>query len=192
MIAVEDCLVSEDIVVEQFACNVSACKGACCIEGDAGAPLAPGEASIIEKNIDAIKTEMDKLGLETLDKIGVSETDSFEEEVTTCKPNNECTFAIRQDGVLSCGIEVANNKNNFGFAKPISCQLYPIRVKKYGDYHALNYHRWSVCSDACDRGKKEKISVYEFCKAGLVRKFGNSWYKKLEELASEFLKTKAG
>jgi hypothetical protein len=149
MILVEGCIVSEDVIEQKFHCNVLACKGVCCIEGDAGAPLEKEEAATIKNNIELIKEEMDSSGLETLDKLGISETDSFSEEVTTCKPNNECVFAIRKNGILGCSIEVANEKNNFGFQKPISCHLYPIRVAKYGEYHALNYHKWSICSDAC-------------------------------------------
>jgi len=181
VIIVYDCLVSEDILEKQFACNVNACKGACCIEGDAGAPLDKSEIPIIKKHLEIIKTEMDELGLQTLNQLGISEEDPFDEQVTTCKPNKECVFVTKRDGVLGCAIEIANGKHNFGYQKPISCHLYPIRVKKYGEYHALNYHRWSICADACTRGKEEDIKVFEFGKDALVRKFGEAWYNKLAE-----------
>lgn len=184
MIRIQECLVSEDVIEQQFACNISACKGACCIEGDAGAPLASGEAQIIESHLEQIIPYMDDAGLKTLEQLGISETDTFDEEVTTCKPNAECTFVVKKGGSLQCAIELANQEHAFGFPKPVSCHLYPIRVKKFGEYHALNYHKWSICSAACERGKKEKISVFEFCKTALIRVFGKKWYAELEKVAS--------
>lgn len=187
MIVVQDCIISDDLLDQQFSCNLSACKGACCIEGDAGAPLELAEIHAIEEHLDKIKAEMDTDGIISLEKQGISELDPFDEPVTTCKPNNECTFAVRTNGILSCAIELANRKHNFGFPKPISCHLYPVRVKKYNDYHALNYHRWDICSAACDKGKKEKIAVFEFAKTALVRKFGEDWYNDLEKQANQRL-----
>ena len=111
MIRVDNCLVSEDVVEKEFSCNVLACKGACCIEGDAGAPLEEGELVSIEKNLSAIRDEMDAEGIRTLEKFGSSETDSFDGSlVTTCKPNKECVFVVRKDGILNCAIEIANQK----------------------------------------------------------------------------------
>lgn len=186
MIIVEDALVSEDILEKHFVCNVSVCKGICCIEGDAGAPLANGERKIIEENLPHIRPEMDESGIETLDTFGVSENDSFDEEVTTCKPNKECTFVVRKNGILQCAIEIANAKNNFDFKKPISCHLYPIRIKKYGEYHALNYHKWSICSAACSNGEDKGVRVYQFAKDALVRKFGEKWYDTLTFTAGQY------
>ncbi len=188
MIIVDDCLVSDDILEKQFSCNLSACKGACCVEGDAGAPLEAGEDQLITENLDLIRTEMDDSGIESLNRQGVSELDPFDEAVTTCKPNKECTFAIRENGILLCAIEKANKKHEFGFSKPISCHLYPIRVKKYNEYHSLNYHQWNICSAACDKGKQEQIRVFEFSKTALIRKFGEDWYAKLAYLADNELK----
>lgn len=182
MISVDNCLLSDDVVDKHFSCDLNACKGACCVEGDAGAPLDEEEIPIIENNLHWIREEMDQEGLMSLDKQGVSELDPFDSPVTTCKPNQECTFAIRENGMLLCAIEKANKKHNFGFPKPISCHLYPIRLNKYGNSYALNYHNWNICNAACDKGKKEEIRVFEFAKTALIRKFGADWYKKLEEL----------
>ena len=132
MIKVDDCLVSEDVIEKSFACNVEACKGVCCIEGDAGAPIEPSEIDAIQQNIEAIKDEMDDVGIETLNSRGFSEKDPFDQMlVTTCKPNKECVFVVRKNGILNCAIELANQKKSFNFQKPISCHLYPILVDKY-------------------------------------------------------------
>lgn len=185
MLIVDNCLVSDEIVSEFFACQVTACKGACCVEGDSGAPLEAGEAAQIENNLASIKSYMDEEGLESLKLQGISEKDVFDSEVTTCKPNNECTFAVRKNGILNCAIELAHRDGKSDFQKPISCHLYPIRVSQFNDLTALNYHQWSICSAACDNGKKDKIRVMDFTKDALIRKFGKDWYKKLEQAVEE-------
>ncbi len=188
MLIVKDCLVSEDIVEKQFSCDVLACKGACCIEGDAGAPLEKNEVESIELNLDRIKKEVDDDGLKTLKKSGFVENDPFDQMlVTTCKPNKECVFVVEKGGILNCAIEIANTKQEFGFPKPVSCHLYPIRVGKYSEYYALNYHKWSVCSDACKKGQTEGVYVYKFAKLALERKFGKEWYESLESAVKEYL-----
>ena len=191
MIKVDQALVSEDIVEKLFACNIDACKGACCIEGDAGAPLEVGESDQIAEHLALIREEMDQEGIASLDRQGISELDIFDEPVTTCKPNGECTFAIKKEGALACAIEIANQKHSFGFKKPISCHLYPIRIKKYAEYYALNYHKWDICNPACVRGKEEGIKVFEFAKDALVRKFGMEWYSLLELRVQEYLDSQA-
>lgn len=183
MIIVGDCLVSEDIIEKEFSCNLAACKGACCVEGDAGAPLEDGEDEVIISHLEHIKKEMDETGISVVEHLGVMETDSLGEAVTTCKPNKECVFAVRKEGSLTCAIEIANKKHAFGFPKPISCHLYPVRVKKYNEYYALNYHQWDICSAACAKGKEEGIKVFEFSKTALIRKFGEKWYRELEAAA---------
>tara|TARA_B100000497_G_scaffold96560_1_gene108508 strand:- start:6267 stop:6842 length:576 start_codon:yes stop_codon:yes gene_type:complete len=188
MIKVDDCLVSEDVIEKSFACNVEACKGVCCIEGDAGAPIEPSEIDVIRQNIEQIKDEMDDVGIETLNSRGFSEKDPFDQMlVTTCKPNKECVFVVRKNGILNCAIELANQKKSFDFQKPISCHLYPIRVDKYKEFYALNYHRWSICADACTKGEKEDIKVYQFAQNALERKFGKEWYKNLKKTIQEYL-----
>lgn len=183
MIKVGDCLVSEDLIDKNFSCNVAACKGACCIEGDSGAPLEKEEINLIKERLEKIKPFMDQTGLQTLAEHSFYEFDDFHELVTTCKPNKECVFVTRENGILQCAIEKANEANKFDFPKPISCHLYPVRVAKYGEYYALNYHRWSICADACVKGDKEQIKVYQFAKTALERKFGEAWYADLEDAA---------
>ncbi len=191
MIKVDNCLISEDVVERSFACNVLACKGVCCIEGDAGAPLDPEEIDVIASHIETIKTEMDEEGLALLAKDGFAEKDPSDMmDVTTCKENKECVFVVRKDGILNCAIEIANKKHDFGFPKPISCHLYPIRVAKYSEFYALNYHRWSICADACTKGKEDDVKVYQFAKSALVRKFGDDWYSNLEVAVKEYLNRK--
>jgi hypothetical protein len=188
VIKVDDCLISEDVVERAFACNVLACKGICCIEGDAGAPLDAEELDIIQENLGFIKSEMDEEGLRTLYSEGFAEKDPSDMmDVTTCKPNKECVFVVRKDGILNCAIEIANQKQDFGFPKPISCHLYPIRLAKYSEFYALNYHRWSICADACTKGAEDDIKVYQFAKSALVRKFGERWYANLEVAVKEYL-----
>lgn len=189
MIKVGDCLISEDVIDKSFACNVQACKGVCCIEGDAGAPIEPDEIDTIQQNIGYIKKEMDDDGLKTLSSKGFSENDPFDQMlVTTCKPNKECVFVVRKDGILNCAVELANQKNNFNFQKPISCHLYPIRVDKYNEFYALNYHRWSICADACIKGVTDNTKVYQFAQKALERKFGKEWYESLENCIKAYLK----
>ena len=183
MILIGDCILSQDILEEEFSCNIQACKGACCIEGDAGAPLDKEEIGVIEEHLSLIKQKMDATGIAVVEEKGVWENDPFDEPVTVCKSNGECAFAIRENGILSCAIERANEEHSFGFKKPISCHLYPIRIKKYQDFLAVNYHKWSICSAACEKGKANKIKVFEFAKDALLRKFGSAWFKELEEIA---------
>lgn len=191
MIKVDNCLISEDIVEKSFACNVSACKGICCIEGDAGAPLDKEEVDKIQSHLQEIKREMDETGLKTLKHQGFAEKDPFDQMlVTTCKPNKECVFVVRKDGILNCAIEIANTKNSFNFPKPISCHLYPIRVDQYNEFYALNYHRWSICVDACTKGKKDYVKVYQFAQNALERKFGKTWYASLEKSVKEYFNKK--
>lgn len=185
MVIVDKCLVSDEILSEFFACNIEACKGACCVEGDAGAPLEEGETALIRKNLDAIKKYMDAEGLKSLEKLGISEKDPFDMDVTTCKPNNECTFAIKKDGILNCAIEWAHREEKTDFLKPISCHLYPIRVQQFNDYEALNYHQWSICAAACEKGNNNKIRVMDFAKTALIRKYGAEWFQKLVWAAQE-------
>ena len=138
MIKVDDCLVSEDVIEKAFACNVLACKGVCCIEGDAGAPLDPDEIGIIEKNLDAIKPEMDQTGLELIAKEGFSEKDPFDMmDVTTCKENKECVFVVRKDGILNCAIEIANKKNDFEFKGIVIAEIKQEKFTPQCDFNLI-------------------------------------------------------
>lgn len=183
MIIHEYTLISDDILKEFFACDVLKCKGACCIEGDKGAPVSKAEVKEIEKILPTVFEELTDEHKDFINENGFYEVDDDGELVTTCLDDGKCCFVVEQpNGILNCGIENAYYKNKVDFIKPISCHMYPVRVKDYGTYTALNYHQWYLCSDACDKGNSEQIKVYEFVKTALVRKFGEEWYDGLEQI----------
>ncbi|OYU95135.1 MAG: hypothetical protein CFE21_12575 [Bacteroidetes bacterium B1(2017)] len=184
MIIIGNTLVSEDLFDQEFICNLSACKGSCCVEGDSGAPVTEDEKSIIEQEFDKIKPYLAEPSLLDIEKRTGFEMDEDGEWVTTCLPTGECNFVKKdENGLLSCGIEKSFLAGESKIRKPISCYLYPIRVIKVGDYEALNYHRWDICKAACTLGKQEKVAVYKFLKEPLISKFGQEWYAELEEIA---------
>jgi len=189
MFIIDNTLISEDILEKHFICDLNKCKGACCVEGDYGAPLEQEEIEIIENNLEHIKPFMPKENVEDILKRGFYESDIDSDLVTTCQTNGECNFSFRDDkGILKCAIEAASNNDLLGYKKPISCHLYPIRVAKIGGYYALNYHKWEICKPACELGKERKVAVYQFLKNPLVRRFGIDWYTELEQIAEQFAK----
>lgn len=191
MIIHRDTLLSEDILEQNFICNLDKCKGACCIEGSSGAPFGSGEVELLSSIITHIKPYMSEKGLELLNEKGYFEIDADGDEVTTCLPTGECVFVTYNAiGQLQCAIQNAYQDGIVKFEKPISCHLYPIRTRKVGDYIALNYHQWDICSSACRLGDEMKLPVYKFLKTPLVRNFGAEWYEELEEIASQYLSAK--
>ena len=186
MIIHEQTLLSEDLFEKQFICDLNKCKGACCVEGEFGAPLTVDEIEILKKELPNILPYLTPQAQKELKARGVFEKDSEGDLVTTCLPTGECNFSYRDEkGVLSCGIEQAWKKGKTTFQKPISCHLYPIRISKVGHYDALNYHKWDICKPACALGKKNKMPVYKFLKGALIRKYGEAWYEELELIADE-------
>jgi hypothetical protein len=184
MIVLEDTLISEDILETNFVCQLDKCKGACCVKGDYGAPLEESEINQIEQNLPAIKSFMSVEGLALLNEKGFSETDPLEENVTTCRESGECVFVFYDENMhAKCAIEKAWESGKSDFRKPISCHLYPVRLKELGDHTALNYHKWDICSAACDKGNELNLPLYQFLKDALIRKFGEAWYKELDQLA---------
>lgn len=187
MVIIGNTLISEDIFDQEFICNLSACKGACCVEGDAGAPVSSEEKAAIEENLSLIKPYLTSASLTDIATKTGFEKDEDDEWVTTCLPSGECNFSFRNaQGVLSCGIEQSFLEGKSTIRKPISCYLYPIRVSKVGDYDALNYHKWDICSAACALGKHEKVAVYQFLKEPLIARFGKDWYRELCEVAEAY------
>lgn len=181
MILIEDTVISDDIAEKFFVCNLEKCKGACCVEGDLGAPLEEVELPILDEIYEAVKPYLSKEGIEAIEKQGKYILDEEGDYSTTTIDNNECAYAIYDErGVLKCGIEQAYLDGKIDFKKPISCHLYPIRITKYDHYHALNYDRWSICSAACELGEQLSVPVYKFLKEPLIRAFGEDWYKELE------------
>ena len=179
MIEIANILVSDEIQKIRFCCDLESCLGACCVEGDAGAPLEEEEISLLEDYIEEIKPFMRKEGVEVIEKNGIFDFDSTGEYVTSLINDRDCAFVIYENGVASCAIEKAFENGKIKFQKPISCHLYPIRVTKHKKFEALNYHKWYICQSACTQGKKLELPVYKFLKEPLIRQYGNEWYGKL-------------
>ena len=186
MLIVGNALVSEDIIEKKFACNTHVCHGVCCVQGDAGAPLLAIELAIIEKELPKIQSFLSAEGLKNIEEQGFHTSDPDGEPVTTCLPGGECSFLVYEGLTATCGIENAWKAGKTDFQKPVSCHLYPIRAKQYSEYTALNYHRWSICEPACQRGEQENIPVYAFLKEALIRKMGEAWYEELKAVAADW------
>lgn len=181
MILIENTIISDDIVERKFVCQLNACKGACCVSGDSGAPLDYEETKILEDIYDKIKPYLTEKGIQSIEQFGKYMIDSEGEFVTPLVDGNkECAYTIFENGIALCGIEKAYRDGAIDFYKPMSCHLYPIRIKKHKDYEAINYDRWDVCAPACSFGSKTGVRVFEFVKDALVRKYGEEWYKQLE------------
>jgi hypothetical protein len=180
MIKVGEVLVSDDIAEKEFVCNLDKCKGACCVEGDFGAPLNEDELQILEDIYPIVKPYLTKEGVAAIEKQGVHTTDDDGDLCTPIIEGRECVYAIYdKKGVLKCGIEQAYLDGKIAWKKPISCHLYPIRITKKKEFEALNYHKWNICSPACALGKELQVPIYKFLKDPLIRKYGESWYSEL-------------
>lgn len=190
MIQIEDKLISEDIFSEEFVCNLSKCKGACCVEGDIGAPLDKEETKILDDIYEKVKPYLTREGIKAIEEQGTWVIDPSDGDfVTPMVENRECVYVtFDEKGITKCGIEKAYEDGVIDWQKPISCHLYPIRVQKYSTFTALNYHEWSICSDACALGKELQVPVYKFLKTPLIRKFGKDFYTMLTEAAEEWNK----
>ncbi len=186
MLIVGNALVSEDVLDKQFACQLSQCHGACCVKGDAGAPLEASEIAIIAQEMEKIQPFLSEEGKETIIEQGFHTLDPEGESVTVCRPEGECVFVVYEGLTAVCGIEKAYYAGQTTFKKPISCHLYPIRAKQYGEYLALNYHKWEICEPACQAGKAQQIPVYRFLKDALIRKMGEEWYTELAAVAADW------
>lgn len=190
MFQVEKTIISEEILEKEFVCNLSACKGACCVDGDAGAPLEEDELPIIEEIQPILEKYLRKEGLEAIKAHGPYTTNELGEHETTLINGADCAYVIYDDKkVALCAIEEAYNQGEIQFKKPVSCHLYPIRIKQYSEFAAVNYDRWEICDDACSLGKELSVPVYKFVKQALVRKFGEQWYSELERVAQERQRT---
>jgi len=180
MIAIENTLISDDVFTEFFCCNLSICKGCCCVEGDAGAPLNEDEIDYLEHHIELIKPYLTEKGRETIENTGVFEIAADETTVTPLVNRAECAYlSYDPDGTAECAIEKAFDDGKISYQKPISCHLYPIRISRVGDADALNYDRWTICNDARTEGRKKAIKVFQFLKQPLIRKYGSDWYEQL-------------
>ena len=193
MIQIDDVVVSLDVLQEKFLCDLGACKGECCIEGDAGAPVEQEEVARLEEVLPVIWDDLSPEARAVIKKQGVVYVDEEGDLVTSIVNGKDCVFTCYDEkGTCYCAIEKAYRAGKVNFYKPVSCHLYPIRVGDYGPYKAVNYHRWSVCKAAVLLGKKENVPVYKFLKEPLIRKFGEEWYAALEEVAEEWQKQNKG
>lgn len=182
-------IVSEEIIQKDFVCNLSACKGACCIDGEAGAPLDKSETEKLEEIYPIVKKYLRAEGIEAIESQGTSIERENGELETPLIHDADCAYVIFDDkGVAMCAIEEAYNQGDVDWKKPISCHLYPVRVQDYTEFSAVNYHRWEICDDACVLGKELQVPIYKFVKEALVRKFGEDWYIELEKVASNLKK----
>jgi hypothetical protein len=181
MLQIDDTIISLELLDESFVCDLEICKGNCCIEGDDGAPLENSEVQILENLIPVIWDDLTDKSKEVIRKQGVSYIDDDGEPVTSIVNGAECVFTYTDEsGKCKCAIEKAYRAGKTDFYKPISCHLYPVRLQRYSDYTAVNYHRWSVCNCARKLGGKLGMPVYKFLKEPLIRKFGVEWYEQLE------------
>jgi len=181
MIEIDDKIVSSDLLRECFACDLGKCKGICCVEGDAGAPLELDEVDLLEEEYENYAPYMTEQGRQEVERQGFMVVDSDGDYTTPLVNNAECAYAFSENGVTFCAIERAYREGKCSFLKPISCHLYPIRVKQFSNgSYGLNYHRWSVCRDAVECGKKIGLPVYKALKEPIIRRFGEEFYKALE------------
>jgi hypothetical protein len=188
VILIQDILVSRDVVEERFLCQLDACKGACCWEGDFGAPLEAAELDTLTRIYPDIQPFLRREGIEAIEDQGLyTYFDELKGFGTTLLPDGACAYlTFDETGTAKCGIEKAYEAGATDFQKPVSCHLYPIRVSRNEEigFEALNYDRWDICSAACKAGKKAKLPLFQFVKSALVRKYGQAWFDELEAAAA--------
>jgi hypothetical protein len=188
MLIIDSKVISPEIFKEEFVCNLNACKGACCWEGDYGAPLETEELEVLENIYDQVKPFLRPEGIAAIEKQGVAVYVPEEREFgTTLIDDAACAYMIYEDnGTAKCGIEKAHEAGLIDFPKPISCHLYPIRVEQLenSSFEKIEYDRWDICSAACENGAKLNVPVYKFVKGPLIRKYGEEFYERLEHMAN--------
>lgn len=188
MLQIQDTLVSLDVVEKFFCCDLDSCHGQCCLDGDAGAPLEPGEADKIREILPEIFDDLLPSAQREIRDNGVSYIDEEGDEVTALVEGTNCVFAtLDENGQWLCAIEKAFRKGRIDFYKPVSCHLYPVRLAKYPSFTAVNFHRWKICKAAEVMGRAKKLRVYQFLEGPLTRKFGPDWYAELKATCDEYL-----
>ena len=191
MFVIKDALVSLDLVEKFFACDLNECKGQCCIDGDAGAPLLDKERTEIEKHLEEILPHLTPGGQRAIREEGTAYYDTDGDLVTTLIEGCNCAYyTMTDDGICLCALEKAYRDGKLPQLKPSSCHLYPVRLQKLGHMTALNFHRWKICSSAEKNGRRLGIRAYKFLKEPLIRQFGEEWYEELEKVAEEWLKSR--
>ncbi|MCD8287373.1 MAG: DUF3109 family protein [Porphyromonadaceae bacterium] len=191
MLQIGDTLVALDLVEREFACAPEVCRGACCIEGDSGAPITEEERSLLEKYLPDVWDDLTPAARAVIEAQGVAYVDEEGDLVTSIVEGKNCVFTCYDaEGICRCAVEKAYHERRIPFRKPLSCHLYPVRITRYPSFTAVNYHRWSVCKAAEVLGRKEGIKVYRFLREPLIRCFGESWYDELDRTAQLYLEQK--
>ncbi|TAI47398.1 DUF3109 family protein [Flagellimonas allohymeniacidonis] len=179
-------IISEEILDNDFVCNLNACKGACCVDGQSGAPLEESETKILAELFETVKPFLRAEGIRSIEEQGTFVKGEDGEWETPLVNQSECAYVtFSSEGIAKCGLEEAYNAGVTDWKKPISCHLYPIRIRTYSEFTAINYHKWEICDSACSLGQELKVPIYKFVKEALIRKFGEDWYSELEQVARE-------
>ena len=190
MLQIDDTIVSLSLIEKEFACDLEACKGSCCRYGDSGAPLAEEEGAILERILPDIRPFMREEGYRAIIGEGSFVTDIEGDCVTPLIDNAECAYTVIEDGIFKCAIEKAWHAGAVSFRKPLSCHLFPVRVKSYRNFRAVNYEEWPICRPALAAGRRDGTGLWVSLKDPLVRAFGVEWYDKLLFAATEYNKDK--
>ena len=188
MLQIDDTIVSLALIEKRFLCDLPACKGSCCRYGDTGAPLTPDEASALKRIWPDLLPFLRPEGVSAIKEIGTSTTDIEGELITPLINNEECAYTVMEDDIFKCGIEMAFNAGAVDFRKPLSCHLFPVRIRQYRDFRAVNYEEWTICEPGVACGARHKTELYVFLREPLVRAFGEEWYNKLQWAAGEYHK----
>ena len=186
-IVIDDVIISGELLKEVFTCDLTACKGACCVEGEGGAPLEDEEVPLLEAAFEVVKPYLPEKGLKAIEAQGLY-IEEYPGELATplVDDNRECAYTVfAENGTAQCGIELAWLDGKTPFRKPVSCHLYPVRIHKGNKMEAVNYERWDICSAACALGEKTQIPVFRFVKDALLRKYGEEFYGILEHVYEE-------
>ena len=187
MLQIQDTIISFDILEEAFVCDLSACKGICCVEGESGAPVEESEIACLEKALPFVWDDLSPAAKKVIETQGLVYRDAGGEYVTSIVDGKDCVFTCYdENGICRCAIEKAFREGKIDFYKPVSCHLYPVRIRQHNGFRAVNYHRWKVCEAAVSLGKKHGEKVWQFLKEPLIRKFGEEWYEQLSIAAMEF------
>lgn len=189
MLEIQNTLVSLDLVERFFCCDLASCLGQCCIDGDAGAPVTPAEAERLREVLPAVWADLSPAAQRVIEEQGVAYTDEEGDLVTSIVNGRDCVFTCYAPGGLClCAIEKAYREGRVGWRKPSSCALYPVRLKEYKDFTAVNLHRWKICKCAEVLGRREGIRAYQFLKGPLTERFGEAWYAELAATCEEYLR----
>jgi hypothetical protein len=191
LLQIGDTLVSLDLIERFFLCDLTRCRGRCCVEGDAGAPLERSEFETLQKILPAVWNDLSEAARKVIERQGVGYIDREGDIVTSIVGGKDCVFTCYgADKTCRCAIEKAFHEKRIAFLKPVSCHLYPVRITRYRNFLAVNYQSWKVCQGAEALGRQQQMPLYRFLREPLTRRFGPSWYEQLDLCAREYLKQK--